>query len=255
MKIVLIGSGNVATVFGRLLKHAEHEIVQVMGRNATNANELADASGAAWSNDITKLDKDADFYIIAVSDAAVESIAKTIALKDKIVVHTSGAVSKEVLKTVTKNYGVLYPLQSLRKETTYHPVIPLLIDAANAATQNTIEEIATAISNRIQVANDIQRLKLHIAAVAASNFSNHLFALVQEYCKKEAVSFDILLPLIQETANRLNDFDARQVQTGPAIRGDNATIQKHLEMLAPHHQLHEIYKTITESITSFYRKP
>src|SRR5271170_7853019 len=129
MKVVIIGSGNTATVLGRRIVHAEHEIIEVVSKNETNAKILADELQCDYSNSFTNISDQADFYIIAVSDNALADLIKEFSLQNKIVVHTAGSVSKNILQSVTKNYGVLYPLQTLRKEIKTDFEIPFLIDA------------------------------------------------------------------------------------------------------------------------------
>jgi predicted short-subunit dehydrogenase-like oxidoreductase (DUF2520 family) len=254
MKIILIGSGNVAAVFGKLLKAAGHSLTAVVSRNATHAAQLADLLETKWYDDIKNVNADADVYIIAAADDAIQKLAVDIKAHDKIILHTSGAVSKDVLRNVSENYGVLYPLQSLRKEINYTPEIPLLIDASNEETLAVIQLLAASVSQKISVANDEQRLKLHVAAVIASNFSNHLYSLAEDYCSKENIPFKMLVPLIQETANRLINFSPKDVQTGPAVRSDAATMQKHRELLEGCPQLVKLYENMSKSIMDFYGK-
>lgn len=254
MNVVLIGAGNVATVLGRLIKDAGHTVREVVSRNAQHAGQLATILETGFNTDLKSTYQNADIYIIAVADDAIGDIADTLKLEDNIVVHTSGAVPMPILGKISKNYGILYPLQSLRKETLHIPVIPLLIDAGNETTLLTIQSFTASISGKVSVVNDAQRLKLHVAAVVAANFSNHLYALTEEFCQKENVRFDMLIPLIQEVALRLDDFSAKDVQTGPAIRNDQDTIQKHLQVLNDYPEIKKIYEIFTERITSFYHK-
>lgn len=254
MKITLIGSGNVATTLGKLIKNAGHSFLQVISRNEQHAKKLADILDAEACTDISNINSLADIYIIAVSDNAINSIAENLTLPGKIVVHTSGAASKEILKTVTENYGVFYPLQSIRKEKEETPVIPFLLDASNTETLNTLKSFAASVSENVFEANDEQRLKLHVGAIFVSNFTNHLFALVESYCEQENIPFKMLIPLINETALRLNEFSPKNVQTGPAIRNDTTTIQKHLQELNNYPELQKIYATLTESILKMYIK-
>jgi len=249
-----MGQGMLVTVLGKMMKAAGHTIVQVVGRNALHAAQLAALLETDHSTDLKAIAQHADIYVIAVADDAINDIAINLKLAEHIVVHTSGAVPMNILEKISSNYGILYPLQSLRKETVKMPVVPLLVDAVNETTLLTIQSLATSISNKVSVANDEQRLKLHVAAVVSANFSNHLYALTEEFCQKENVRFDMLIPLIQEVASRLDDFSARDMQTGPAVRNDSATIRKHLQLLNDHPQVKKIYENLTESIFNFYRK-
>jgi len=254
MNIVLIGSGNVATVLGKSLKEAGHDIAEVVSRNYEHANGLASILHTHSNTDLKNIYPNADIYIIAVGDNAVKEIAESLRMQKKIVVHTSGAVSKDIFQNTSENYGVLYPLQSLRKEINYKPVIPLLIDSNNPETLATVRLLAESISSQLAIPDDEQRLKLHVAAVMTANFSSHLYTLTADYCIKENIPFKMLIPLIQETADRLNEFAPKDTQTGPAIRGDFATIQKHLALLAAYPRLKNLYESISKSITDFYGK-
>ena len=244
----MIGSGNVATVLGRQLKRAGHEIMQVWNHHRDSAALLAAELGCAAADFSEKIDPRADIYIIAVRDQALQDLHKQLHLGDKCVVHTAGAVSKEVLKDISPNYGVLYPLQSLRKEMEVSVSIPLLLDASNYQTMELLEEFAPTISAQVSRANDEERLKLHLAAVVVSNFTNHLYALADDFCGKEKVDFKLLQPLIEETALRIKDHAPEDVQTGPAIRQDIVTLEKHFRLLERHKKLKYIYLKLTESI-------
>ncbi|MBC7887513.1 MAG: DUF2520 domain-containing protein [Ferruginibacter sp.] len=249
MRVVIIGAGNVATVFGRLIAKANHEIIQVVSRKIASAQLLAKELGCAFSNDPKILDTTADVYIVAMADAALNEIHEDYFLGDKLIVHTAGSLSKDILKMVSINYGVIYPLQSLRKENLeLHQDIPLLIDGNSADILAIIEKFAFTLSSTVAETNDEQRLKLHVAAVIVSNFTNHLYALAADYCSKESLDFKMLQPLIEETALRLRYHLPREMQTGPAIRKDIMTLDKHLRVLSHHPELKKVYLRITDSI-------
>jgi predicted short-subunit dehydrogenase-like oxidoreductase (DUF2520 family) len=249
MKIVIIGSGNVAAVLGRKFKAAGHAIVQVYSRNAAAATELAYEWDTKSTNYKILINKEADVYLIAVSDNAIVDVLEELRLPGKIVAHTAASVPKEILKTVTDHYGVFYPLQSLRKEMTSLPDTPVFFDGSDDKTKKILEELAHSIAaEKVVEAGDHARLKLHIAAVIVSNFVNHLYKLAEEYCAAEGLDFKQLLPLIEETAERLNETPAKEAQTGPAIRHDSETIHKHLDLLKNHPRLKNIYVLMTESI-------
>lgn len=248
MRIVIIGSGNVATVLGRLSRQKGHEVAQVVSRNATHARLLADELNCASADYNEKLNDHADIYIIAVADSALQELNSRIHLGNKLVLHTAGSVGKDVLNGISNNYGVLYPLQSLRKEMEYETNIPFLIDGNTADTITLVEDFAKTLSSSISKATDDERLKLHVAAVMVSNFTNHLYALAEDFCKKEHVDFSLLKPLIKETAERIEKFSPAAVQTGPAVRNDIFTIDKHLRILTDHTQLKYMYIKLTDSI-------
>lgn len=249
MKVVIIGAGNVATVLGRLIAKTNHEIIQVVSRNIASAETLAAELGCPFSNNPKILDQSADIYLVAMADAALNEIHESYFLGDKLIVHTAGSVSRDILEKVSANYGVMYPLQSLRKENLeLHQDIPLLIDGNSEQAIGMIEKFALSISSSVARANDEQRLKLHVAAVIVSNFTNHLYSLAADYCRKEALDFTMLQPLIEETALRLRYHLPENMQTGPAVRKDIMTLDKHLRILNQHPALRIVYLRMTDSI-------
>lgn len=249
MDIVIIGTGNVATVLGRKFRAAGHHIVQVVGRNSKMASALAYEWNTVSTNYTSPITLKADLYLIAVSDAAISELAAEIRLPGKIVAHTAASVPMEVLRPISEHAGVFYPLQSLRKEMTNLPDIPVFYDGSDELTKKTLEALAHSISRiKVKQAGDEGRAKLHVAAVVVSNFANHLYKLAEDYCKKEGLDFSQLLPLIKETAQRVGELSPANSQTGPAARHDGETIKKHLELLKDHPQLKNIYLVMTESI-------
>jgi predicted short-subunit dehydrogenase-like oxidoreductase (DUF2520 family) len=248
MQIVIVGSGNVASVLGRLCKQNGHQILQVISRNASHAKILADELNCEYADYGGKIINHAELYLIAVADTALFDLNNSFSLENKLILHTAGSVSKDVLKNLSVNYGVLYPLQSLRKEMEYATDIPLLVDGNTQETITLIEDFAKTLSSNVSKANDEERLKLHVAAVVVSNFTNHLYVLAEEFCKKEQVDFALLAPLIKETAERIQHYSPAAVQTGPAARNDIFTIEKHLRILTNHPALKYMYIKLTDSI-------
>lgn len=249
MDIVIIGSGNVAAVLGRKFKAAGHNILQVYSRNASAASELAYVLDTESTNYKSMVNKGADVYLIAVNDDAIDEVADDLRLPGKVVAHTAASVPKEVLKNVSAHYGVFYPLQSLRKEMAVLPDVPIFFDGSDELAKKKLETLARSVSSeQVGEAGDDARARLHVAAVVVSNFTNHLYKLAEDYCRQEGLDFRQLLPLIEETALRLRNSSAAAAQTGPALRHDKETIQKHLELLANHPQLKNIYLLLTESI-------
>ncbi|HTB51629.1 MAG TPA: DUF2520 domain-containing protein [Ferruginibacter sp.] len=248
MRVVMIGSGNVATIFSRLIKRSGHTLLQVISKQLSNAKTLATEFNCEYTDNYAAINKTADIYIIAINDDSLNTWDNPFNLGDKLAVHTAASVSKQVLQNISTNYGVLYPLQSLRKEMPDLVDIPLLIDGNSAHATKLIRDFALTISPIVSKADDEERLKLHIAAIIANNFTNHLFSLTEEFCKNEKVDFKLLLPIITETVRRLNTHSPATVQTGPAIRNDISTIDKHLALLANYPKLKNIYQLMTDSI-------
>jgi len=249
MNIVIIGTGNAATVLGKKLQAAGHRIVQVFGRDASAASKLAYQLNTESTNYWSVIRKDADVYLIAVSDEAINEVAKHVHVPGKVVAHTAASARKDLLKPMSHHYGVFYPLQSLRKDMEELPDIPIFIDASDEVARRELEELAKSISQQnVITANDDERIKIHIAAVFVSNFTNHLYQLAEDYCKKEGINFKQLIPLIEETASRITSMSPAKAQTGPAIRHDEATIEQHLALLGKYPGLKNIYEVMTKSI-------
>lgn len=254
MKVVIVGSGNVATVLGKVIHNAGHQIVQVLSRNENHAKALADKFKCASGSFKSTRYNDADIYMLAITDTALYHLDQFVQLGDKLVVHTAGSVSKEVLKNVSSNYGIIYPLQSLIKDSAEIPEIPLLIDGSSDTTTEIIQEFSNSLSGNVTIADDKERLKFHVAAVLVNNFTNHLFAMGDEFCNKENIDFQKLFPLIDETVHRVKRNPPQSVQTGPAIREDIYTLGKHLQILSAHPDLKYLYLKLSESILKLHQK-
>ncbi len=248
MKIVLIGSGNLATIIGRLAILKNHEIVLVSSRTIENAKLLAEEFNCSYSNYYNVNSVQADIYIIAVSDSAIEQALSETGNINGLLVHTAGSISINVLADNASEYGVLYPLQTLRKNMEVIPEIPLLIDGNNDIAFNKIKDFADSLSSWVKKTGDNERLSLHAAAVIVSNFTNHLYLLGEDFCKKENLDFNLLKPLIVETANRIINHSPADMQTGPAQRHDIQTLEKHLRLLTKYPKLRTTYMRLTDSI-------
>jgi predicted short-subunit dehydrogenase-like oxidoreductase (DUF2520 family) len=189
MKIVIIGSGNVATVLARKIAFAGHELVEVNSRQEEHAKRLAGEMGCGYSSGWDSISREGEFYLIAISDHLLSGIEDKISLQKKLVVHTAGSVTKEVLKNVSSRYGILYPLQTLRKEIKELPEIPFLVDGSNPDDLRLILDFAKSISTQVQLMDDDHRSRIHLASVLVNNFSNHLYALAEQYCIRENLDF------------------------------------------------------------------
>ena len=254
MKTTIIGSGNVATVMGGAIAAAGHIIGQVVARNEPAAAALAAEWGCGYATRWEAVDPAADLYIVSLSDRALEEVNRRLSLPHRLVVHTAGAAPLSALSGVSQRHGVLYPLQSLRKEIRPFPEFPLLVDAARAEDEILLEGFARTISGQVQHADDAMRLKLHVAAIFANNFTNHLYSLAADFCRAGGIDFSLLLPLIHETARRVERYPPRDVQTGPAIRGDRTTMDRHLEALGNYHNMSELYRLFSDKIAEYYKE-
>lgn len=248
MRITIIGAGNVATHLALALKKAGHEIVQIYNRSNDAGQELAYTVGAKFTSDVAEL-INADVYVIAVKDDAIEEVAKQLKGKGQVLAHTSGTRSKDVLKAAGNAYGVFYPLQTLSRQTKVDfRYVPILVEGNNEAVTAKLLELASSISDNVHKVDEQQRQWIHIAAVFANNFTNHLFTLSEGILKDKGLTFDILRPLIFKSIQNLQEHSPAAIQTGPAARNDQQTIQKHLELLKGDKNLHDLYELLTNSI-------
>jgi predicted short-subunit dehydrogenase-like oxidoreductase (DUF2520 family) len=248
MQVVIIGTGNVATVLGRKIKQAGHTIAQVYGRSPQAAAALAAELMAAPITDITAIAQQAAVYMIAVSDKAIAPLVQQLHLPGKLVLHTAGSAGIESLAGISEQYGVLYPVQSIRKEMEAATPIPFLVDGNNETVTTAIEQFALSLGSQVARGNDLVRGKLHVAAVFACNFVNYMYLQSAGFCESENIDFTLLQPLIEETALRLRQYHPSQVFTGPAVRKDLATIDRHLQLLQPYPLQYELYNILTAGI-------
>ena len=242
IKVVILGSGNVASHFIKAMEvNAAIDLMQVYARSKKSLENLIDSSKITTS--FTDL-KEADVYVISVSDKAIEEISNQIPFTDKLVVHTSGTMDFRVMHPKNKR-GVFYPLQTFSKNKEINmQKVPFCLETENNEDYNLVENLAKSLSNSVYKITGEQRKSLHISAVFVSNFVNHMYQIGNALCEENKVPFAILQPLIEETANKTKTLTPIDAQTGPAIRNDEPTIQKHLEALT-----NPIYKELYQKIT------
>jgi predicted short-subunit dehydrogenase-like oxidoreductase (DUF2520 family) len=233
---------------GRKIYRSGHIINQVYSKTPGHAAHLAEQLDTTAVSSVAEIDLNADLYILAVSDSVLYGVHEWLQLGEKLVAHTAGSVPMDVLNRVSANYGILYPLQTLRKELNTNTTLPILVDASDEWNRAKLYGFAQSFADSVAYANDEERSKLHLAAVISNNFSNYLFALAEDYCEKEGVEFKMIVPLLEETVKRLATASAAATQTGPAIRRDEKTIGKHLEMLANYPELKRFYEIFSEAI-------
>lgn len=250
VRVVIIGSGNVAEAYARTMADTPNiHLCQVMARNRERCETVANIGRCRWSIDPSEL-SDADIYIISVSDRAVEEVAREyIFPKEAIVVHTAGSVPMSAIKRPGKR-GILYPFQSFSAGRVIRlGDVPIFVEADNDEVAQRLMDFASLISSRVEYADSELRSKIHLAGVFVNNFTNHLYGLATDIVDEAGLSFDVLRPIIAETANKaISSEDPYTVQTGPAIRGDKAITDKHLKALRGEEIKQKIYKDITESI-------
>lgn len=250
MKLALIGSGHVAHQLGHALRQANVHITAVASRTSQHGRLLAEKLQATYISDLGGIDPDTDVILIAVSDKAIQEVANQLQPgTSAVVAHTSGATPSSILNKFI-HFGVLYPAQSLRKEVAIDPkTIPLGVEGNDHTAQSLLWELASAISDKTFACDSRQRLALHTAAVFANNFTNAMFMIAHGLLQENNLPFDLLLPMIRETAERVQQHIPADVQTGPASRGDNASITRHIDFLKKHPDYQEIYNLVSAFIT------
>ncbi len=250
MKFSIIGTGNIAWHFAQMLSNAGHDVLQICGRNQQSAHEIARQVDATAISEVYDLDNENDAIILAVSDDAIHSISLSVPTHFRVI-HTSGSVSLSAL--VQPKTAVIWPVQSLLKNlsASYHS-FPFLIEASDQIMEQWIESWMQPISTKIIRANSEQRQQAHLAAVFANNLSNAVYSIAEEILKRNQLPADLLHPIIQSHVQRLMAIPAHELQTGPARRNDQLTVELHLKSLALYPEQLAVYKAISDYIYQTY---
>lgn len=271
MKIVLIGAGNLATHLGKALHAAGHDMVQVFSRTMQSAETLASLLDAEPLTDIAQVRDDADVYIFSVKDSALVQLVAQFCRHDadglgedgavnalrkakkgeheRVFLHTAGSMPMSVFKGMAQHYGVLYPMQTFSKQREVDfSIIPCFVEANDEFAQKQIEGLAREISGRVYQLSSEDRKYLHLSAVFACNFANHCYAISQELLEEHGIPFDVMLPLINETAAKVHEMKPKDAQTGPAVRYDENVIGKQSKLLENHPHFKKVYDSMSKSI-------
>lgn len=255
MKVVFIGAGNVASHLSVALSQKGFDVVQVFSRTEFSAKSLAEKVEANYTTDIVQLDRSADIYIYSVSDRVLPELVPLVNAPDALHLHTSGSLSMDVFKGYAVHYGVFYPLQTFSKNRAVDfSSIPLFLEGNNQLTENRIKDIALKLSDSIYFADSEKRRKLHLSAVFACNFVNHMYELGAELVADTGFPLEVLFPLIEETAWKIKELSPYDAQTGPAVRNDRNVIDRHLAMLEHKRKLAAMYELICGDIYAVHKK-
>lgn len=255
-RVVIIGSGNLAEALARAVAESELELVQIYARNAERARTVATLAATRWTTQPAEL-ADADIYLVAVSDRAVTEVAAALPLPaHACVAHTAGSVPLDVLSGSCAHRAVFYPMQTFTKgRRVDFRQIPIFLECDDEAFYPELEAFARHLSGTVIRAGSARRAKIHLAAVFACNFANHMYALGEQVARSAGLDFGVLKPLVRETAEKaLDAASPADVQTGPAVRHDLTTQERHLQLLGDDMQLKEIYSTISQHIWETSRK-
>lgn len=252
-KIVVIGAGNVAHHLVPALLAAGHDVCQIYSRSEASATSLSKRCGLPYTTKIDDIFRDADIYIITISDDYIASMAKSLKCNnDPIVIHTAGSVPMSVLYSASKRYGVIYPLQTFTKSRELDfSEIPLFVEASSADVLKIVKQVAESISNVVTELPSDKRKAMHLAAVWACNFANHMYAVGGKILAENGLDFSLLRPIIAETADKAMELLPVDAQTGPAKRKDKGVLAMHRDLMKGKHSRMALYNAISDSIAEF----
>ena len=247
MKIVIIGSGNLATQLSLALQKAGKDIVQVYSRSEEHARTLAEKIGCDFTTDVEDINRQADIYIVSIKDDAISEMAATLA-GVSMILHTAGSIPMDVFSGHAQHYGVLYPMQTFSKNRQVDfREIPCFIEASDEATLTAVRSLAESISSHVVDCDSERRKKMHLAAVLACNLANHCYRLAERVVEAEHIDFRLFQPLIMDTARKVATMSPRDAQTGPMVRYDQRVMDMQIQML-PDERTRDIYRLMADSI-------
>ncbi len=253
-RIVFIGAGNLATQLSLALQEQGCSIVQVYSRTESSAKELAQKLQARHTLLPEKIVEDADIYFVALKDSVIDEVLTKVDFQNRLVVHCSGSLPLSALEKFSDNTGVFYPLQTFSKfREVNFKTIPVFVEAGSKENEIMLLQLAQRISENVTVLDSGKRLFLHIAAVFACNFVNHFYTVASDLLESKDIPFQMIQPLIMETALKVMNTAPQKAQTGPAVRFDENIIGAHLEALRSFPELRVMYREISESIYNYHK--
>lgn len=248
MKVVFIGAGNLATRLSQEMRRVGFTIQQVYSHTPENAELLARILGCAWTVRLEEVREDADLYLFSLKDAVLSEVISRIRPNSGVWIHTAGSMPMDVFAGHTERYGVLYPLQTFsKKRPVDFSVVPFFLEANTPETIKVLQTVAVSLSGNVRFLSSEKRKQLHLAAVFACNFTNHIYGLAVRLLDEQEIPADVLLPLIDETVAKIHSMPPAEAQTGPAIRYDENVINKHLDMLSDP-DMKSIYQLLSQHI-------
>ena len=251
MKVTLIGAGNLATQLGKSLKKAGVIISQVYSRTEDSARTLGELLEAEWLTDIKALRDEADIYIFSVKDSVLCELISEVCKGrgDKLFLHTAGSMPMSCFEGKALRYGVFYPMQTFSKTKDVNfECIPVFIEGNSIETEDVIRSLANKLTQRVIRLSSADRKYLHLAAVWACNFTNYCYTVASDILGEHGIPFDVMLPLINETTEKIQKISPKEAQTGPAARGDRNVMSKQLELMNGKEDLQELYKMLSKGI-------
>ncbi|WP_102406120.1 Rossmann-like and DUF2520 domain-containing protein [Parabacteroides bouchesdurhonensis] len=248
MRVVFIGAGNLATRLSLDMQRVGMTIEQVYSHTSGHAKSLADKLHSSWTTELENITAEADLYVFSLKDKVLQEVISGVKPNNGLWIHTAGSMPMKVFEGYTNNYGVLYPLQTFSKEREVNfSVVPFFLETNSLENKEILFKIASLLSDNVQFLSSEKRKYLHLAAVFACNFTNHIYTLAGKILAEQKIPTDVLLPLIDETAAKIHSMSPAMAQTGPAIRYDENVINKQLAMLDDP-EMKAIYQLISRSI-------
>ena len=249
----MIGSGNMATFLALRLKEAGHTILQIISPHILHAQTLADQVHADATTDISQIRSDAEVVILAVPDDTLRQLAQSLKLPNQIVIHTAGSVPASILSGVSEKYACIWSIYSIQKEKIpVHRNIPMVVSSQEAKTLELAQTLAKDISDVVYMLDDAQKSWAHLGAVIANNFSNHLMVVCEHLMQDHHIPFELFRPIIQDTVEKLSHRSPKTLQSGPAIRGDEQTINAQMQMLSDYPMFARLYEILSRSIQEIH---
>ncbi len=251
MKVVILGYGNVGRFMTKALSTAGIEVAQIYNRSKIKHRHIT------TTRKKEEIIKDAGLYLICVSDTAIKEVSELLSdiSSKSVVAHTAGSVSSKILMDSHDKYGSFYPLQTISqgKRKLKTKSVPILINGSSSKVERKLKKLAKKCFKKVVSISDEDKVKLHLPAVIVNNFTNHLYARAYDYCEENGLSFELLIPLINETSSRLDtNVHPKNQQTGPAKRQDKGTIKRHAAQLGTDPELRKIYNYLTNHISNYH---
>ena len=250
MRIVLVGAGGLGTNLGLALHEAGHDVLAVFSRTMEHARMLAERIGSQPTDDICALPNEADLFIVSVKDAVLTDVVQQLmqGREEQYFAHTAGSMSLTLFQGMARHYGVFYPMQSFSKERRINfSEVPVFLEASDVQTLTLLKTLSATLTPHVYELSTDERRYLHLAAVFACNFANHCYALSAEILQQHGLPFNVMLPLIDETARKVHHLSPLEAQTGPAIRYDLNVINKQQQLLDDP-AMKELYERLSKSI-------
>ena len=247
--VTLIGAGNMAHWLVYAMRNAGVRISQVYSRQLGHAKALAEIADAEAIDNIKQLLPDSDLYVFSIKDDSYENLLQQLPFRLPLAAHTAGSLSMRIFEPYAESYGILYPYQSVNKDMDFKGVVvPLCVEANNEIAENELFAFAQRLTSVVQKLDESQRMVLHRAAIFGCNFTNAMYSIAYDILQEHHIDWQMIMPLLQNTMEKVKTMNPHEAQTGPAQRGDQNVIQFHLDALQDE-LLKDIYRVMTDYIT------